>query len=1438
MPELSTAWITLAVSADGMKRDITKALNQAERGAKISPKVDTSKMSNEADSAGRRFGSRFSASAKLDPKVNTSGIAAQGDKAGKDFGSRFSTGAKTALATVGLAGGIAGLASQFKAVMSVGMDWTNNMNTLTAVTGASAAELKRAGDAARALGNDISLPATSANDAASAMTELAKGGFTVQQAMDAAKGSLQLAAAAGISATDAATIQSQALQAFGLSANQAGKMSDTLANAANASSAEITDVAQAMQQAGTVANQFGLSAEDTASAIALLANNGIKGSDAGTLLKSSLLALTDQGNPAQGAIKELGLTVYDAQGKFVGLHELFGQLGESAKRMTPEQYQAATAVLFGSDAMRIAGVAAKDGSKSYDNMRVAIDRQGAAADVAAAKTKGLPGAWERFKNTLESLQLQAYDKLEGPLTKLIDGVAKVPDKLSELARNPQVQSLIEQTKSAFGSLGESLKGAAPALGKIATSLGKAAVTIGGAAWKAFVTTLESVAAVVKTITPALKTIGDLMSAHQGLVTAAAGAWVLFKAVPGIMGAVTPKLKAVNDAVASVGTGAKNTVGGVKNLADTYRTSVNWMKQSNPTVSTAGRVLFGMGTNAQTASAHLRVLSTNARNAVSGGLNILKGAAGGIVGALGGPFSAALMVGAGAFAEISAGNDAATTSLNNYNEALKRSKEAQTTLNDALIASGGVMDEKVLGDLQNRLGSLKGELDSAGGRTGSPLDRLRDESGSLWGGFKKQIFAFGDNPEGNLHTKIAQQADTAKAASSAIDNLNLSQENLAKQVGGDQPTFDALVQNLEKQGAGGVVAAEKMKQLRIDLLGAQQAGTVANPVLKKLGDDVVASAGRIKTAFDAVPKDAPVNVSAPGGQAVFDLLTQLGQKVSQDNDKNIHVDAPLAPDVLATLKSLGYEVQNNNGKLIIVKQQGAEEAGRQIDEAAKDRKVQIEAAFAGVTAAGTVSLDRGGNTPTPHRLFGAIVPMADGGYRWIEKPQTAGLYSGRGAGTVFAEKETGGEAYIPLAPSKRGRSMAILMEVARLFGLNRNAEGSITVDELKSYASGISGGSYVRGGPPGLTGTDCSGAQAALANYITGAGGRFATGNESQALLARGFQQGDPPSGIAAYWIGWKNGGPGGGHTAGTILDPEGGNVNVEMGGKSGGGAFGGAAAGASDFPNRAWIPLAGYGEDPTKSGGGTSAAVKSASASVTSAKASTASAQNALDKANADLDALKAKGASADKLTAAEKKRDVAEQKLTAAQERQSAAETRLSEVKDKEASKAEKSGDDGAKGFGQNLASGLFGGFMESIGLPGFSNMLEWPLMKSGQSLLNAFAGPLKGALEGKLGIQQPGWSPGMPIGDEGNVVGLPGGGGELPGISLPGVGDFLKPLPDAGRQLRPNEAHQGTGGAPGPSTTVNYNMSGVDPKAGLLKADAHANQTYRKTLGAVRPS
>lgn len=240
------------------------------------------------------------------------------------------------LGALGTMAGIGGLAAGMSAVIKQGNELTNNLNTLRAAGGATDAQMAKISDTAKQLGADNTIVGASAGSAAAAMTELVKGGMSVDQTMQAARGTLQLAAAAQIEAAQAATIQSAALQAFSLSAGDAGRVSDILANAANASSAEIGDVAAAMQQSGTVAHQFGVDIDDTATAIAMFANAGIKGSDAGTLLKTALLALTDQGNPAQGAIEELGLTVYDLEGKFVGLPSLFEQLAAAQSKMSDE----------------------------------------------------------------------------------------------------------------------------------------------------------------------------------------------------------------------------------------------------------------------------------------------------------------------------------------------------------------------------------------------------------------------------------------------------------------------------------------------------------------------------------------------------------------------------------------------------------------------------------------------------------------------------------------------------------------------------------------------------------------------------------------------------------------------------------------------------------------------------------------------------------------------------------------------------------------------------------------------------------------------------------------------------------------------------------------------------------------------------------------------
>lgn len=368
----------------------------------------------------------------------------------RNFPAQMETGLRGAMGVatkIGSALGVAlGAGAAAKAVLDIGNSFTTELNTLQAVSGATADQLQRVRDAAMGLGNDATLADTSATDAAAAMTELAKGGFSVEQAMAAARGTLELAAAAQIDAASAATIQSQALQAFGLNADYAAKAADVLANGANASSAEIADIASGLQQAGAVANQFGVSIEDTVAGLGLLANAGIAGSDAGTLLKSAMLALTDTGKPAQAAMADLGLTVYDAQGNFVGLRSVFEQLQTASQNMTPEMYQAATATLFGSDAMRLAGVAAEQGVAGWDSMRSAIDRQGSAAEVAAAKTQGLPGALAAVQNSAEGLALEVYDLVDGPLEGLATKGAQIINDVT-----PGIVSGMSAAGSAVGT---------------------------------------------------------------------------------------------------------------------------------------------------------------------------------------------------------------------------------------------------------------------------------------------------------------------------------------------------------------------------------------------------------------------------------------------------------------------------------------------------------------------------------------------------------------------------------------------------------------------------------------------------------------------------------------------------------------------------------------------------------------------------------------------------------------------------------------------------------------------------------------------------------------------------------------------------------------------------------------------------------------------------
>lgn len=366
-------------------------------------------------------------------------VGQSGRQAGEDSNS-FSENLKKAASAAGVVTGFAAVAGAIKYVITQGTSFQDNMNSLQAVTGASAGQMDRLSGVARALGKDIDLPATSAGDAAEAMLELAKGGLSVNQSMAAAKGTLLLAAAAQVSGAQAAEIQANALNAFALSGDQANHVADVLANTANAASGEITDFAAGLQQSATVAHAFGIGIEDSATTLGLFAKAGLAGSDAGTSFKTMLTALASPTKQQQIALDELNLTVYDAQGNFVGMKSITEQLAAAKGHLTQQEYNAAASTAFGSDAIRAANILAEGGVGAWNNMAAAVGKAGGAQELAAAKTQGVSGAFGKLMSAVEDASLSLFGKfapaLEGSLNFAANLVGVISDVVTWVGNLP------------------------------------------------------------------------------------------------------------------------------------------------------------------------------------------------------------------------------------------------------------------------------------------------------------------------------------------------------------------------------------------------------------------------------------------------------------------------------------------------------------------------------------------------------------------------------------------------------------------------------------------------------------------------------------------------------------------------------------------------------------------------------------------------------------------------------------------------------------------------------------------------------------------------------------------------------------------------------------------------------------------------------------------
>ena len=302
-------------------------------------------------------------------------------------------------------------------------DFEQSMNILGATSGATTGQMKDMQAQAIALGKDMKLPNVSAKDAADAMTELSKSGMSVNNIMGATRGVLQLGVAANMDFATSATVVARALTAFHMRGSEATKVADLFSAAANKSTADVNDMALGVQMASAQWYAGRQPLENLTTALALMANAGQAGSDAGTSLKTMMNRLMAPTDKARALMKDLGISVYDSSGHMKKMPAIIDTLSRGLKGQSEAQRNANLYTIFGSDAIRSARVLITGGTAAWDRMANSITKGGEAQKMAEARTKGFNGAVQGFISQIETLAVELGLKMLPAATRAARGLA-------------------------------------------------------------------------------------------------------------------------------------------------------------------------------------------------------------------------------------------------------------------------------------------------------------------------------------------------------------------------------------------------------------------------------------------------------------------------------------------------------------------------------------------------------------------------------------------------------------------------------------------------------------------------------------------------------------------------------------------------------------------------------------------------------------------------------------------------------------------------------------------------------------------------------------------------------------------------------------------------------------------------------------------------------
>ncbi len=323
-----------------------------------------------------------------------------------------------------------------KSAVSTAAQFNDAMSQVEGALGDAGADMGGLSELALQLGADTIFSAT---EAGSAMVELAKGGLTEAQIKAGAlKAAMDLAAAGSLNLADAANSTVQMMGAFNLAAEDSGAIANALAGSANASSADVDDLTQAMSQCSAQANLVGWSIQETAAVLGLFSDAGVKGSDAGTSLKTMIQSLAAPVDKAADCMDDLGLKVRDSEGNMRSVSEIAEELKTKLGGLSAAQRDAALQTIFGSDASRVAAILLQSGSEGLRKYIDATNDSTAAEKMAEAQKSDLSWAMENMEGSIESASIALGNALAPMIVEVAGIIGDLAEGFSDLDSGTQL----------------------------------------------------------------------------------------------------------------------------------------------------------------------------------------------------------------------------------------------------------------------------------------------------------------------------------------------------------------------------------------------------------------------------------------------------------------------------------------------------------------------------------------------------------------------------------------------------------------------------------------------------------------------------------------------------------------------------------------------------------------------------------------------------------------------------------------------------------------------------------------------------------------------------------------------------------------------------------------------------------------------------------------